>query len=294
LEQPDWLTQFGDETVERPAAEMPVAERESIPTPASEEPPTQPHIPAVDVSSLGKSEQEQDDSFAWLEALAAKRGASEGLLTKPEERLEEEPDWVKQAKGITGPSAPISSQQPPAKAEELGKSQQDIDDSLAWLESLAAKQGATEGLLTKPEERREEEPDWVKQAKSSSQPPSPVEQPPAKAEDLGKSQQDIDDSLAWLESLAAKQGATEGLLTKPEERRDEEPEWVKQAKSASQPPTPIEQAPAKAEELGQEPAGYRRLIGLAREPGCQARCHGRAFDQARRTPRRRTRLGQAG
>ena len=248
MEQPDWLTQFGSETAERPATEMPAAESEPIPSVESDEAPTKPHIPVVDVSSLGKSEQEQDDSFAWLEALAAKQGASEGLLTKPEERLEEEPEWVKQAKGITQPSTPISSEQPPAKVDELGKSQQDIDDSLAWLESLAAKQGATEGLLTKPEERREEEPEWVKQARSASQPPTPTEQAPAKVEELGKSQQEIDDSLAWLESLAAKQGATEGLLTKPEERREEEPDWVKQARAATPPPTPPEATPPAPEE----------------------------------------------
>ena len=52
------------------------------------------------VDNLGMSSEEQDDSFAWLENLAAKQGATEGLLTKPEERLEEEPDWVKQAKGM--------------------------------------------------------------------------------------------------------------------------------------------------------------------------------------------------
>ena len=46
-------------------------------------------------------------------------------------------------------------------------------------------------------------------------------------------------SFAWLENLAAKQGATEGLLTKPEDRLEQEPEWVRQAKDlgAQQPPT---------------------------------------------------------
>ena len=53
-----------------------------------------------DKGNLGMGEDEQDDSFAWLENLAAKQGATEGLLTNPEERLEEEPDWIKQAKGL--------------------------------------------------------------------------------------------------------------------------------------------------------------------------------------------------
>jgi tetratricopeptide (TPR) repeat protein len=211
-----------------------------------------PSQPAANVEELGKSEQEQDDSFAWLESLAAKQGASEGLLTKPEERLEEEPEWVKQAKGLT--SEPVSSQAP-APVEELGKSEQERDDSFAWLENLAAKQGATEGLLTKPEERLQEEPEWVKQAKSvPSEPPvtqqPPVTEPAASVEELGKSDQERDDSFAWLEGLAAKQGASEGLLTKPEERLEEEPEWVKQSRPIPSEP-PIAQPPAASvEELG--------------------------------------------
>jgi tetratricopeptide (TPR) repeat protein len=206
-------------------------------------------------ATLGMSEEEQDDSFAWLENLAAKQGATEGLLTKPEERLEEEPDWIKQVKGVETAQPPT--EQPPViepaanRAEELGKSEHERDDAFAWLESLAAKQGASEGLLTKPEERLEEEPEWVRQAKSlNEQPqevpaaPTPQEEQPAvtesiaSLEDLGKSEQERDDAFAWLESLAAKQGATEGLLTKPEERLEEEPEWVKHAKdvSAQEPP----------------------------------------------------------
>ncbi len=216
--------------------------------------------PVASVEDLGKSKQERDDSFAWLENLAAKQGATEGLLTKPEDRLEVEPEWVQQAKKSTGelPSLPSTQQseiQPAANIEDLGKSQSDIDDSLAWLENLAAKQGATEGLLIEPEDRMDKEPDWVSQVKSapaqptSAQPPAQQpaaqeQQPAANVEDLGKSQSEIDDSLAWLENLAAKQGATEGLLIKPEDRMDKEPDWVSQVKSA---PQPVEQTQPPAQ-----------------------------------------------
>lgn len=229
-------------------------------------PSAAPETPAA--GSLGMSSEEQDDSFAWLENLAAKQGATEGLLTKPEERLQEEPDWVKQVKGAEAgqpagrPVGQPPTLQPPAappveSVAELGKSEQERDDSFAWLESLAAKQGATEGLLTKPEERLEKEPEWVQQARSVGeqpketaplQPPQeekpPVAEPAAKLAELGKSEQERDDSFAWLESLAAKQGATEGLLTKPEERREEEPQWVKQAKDVDAGQSPAQQPPA--------------------------------------------------
>jgi cytochrome c-type biogenesis protein CcmH/NrfG len=222
--------------------------------------------------NLGKSTEEQDDSFAWLESLAAKQGATEGLLTTPEERREEEPDWVKQAKGIDVPADQPLTTKPAANQAELGKGEQEQDDAFAWLESLAAKQGATEGLLTKPEERREEEPDWVKQAKATGDQPQEVQpeqapqempatelEPAANVEELGRSEAEREDAFAWLESLAAKQGATEGLLTKPEERKEEEPEWVKHAKdvsaeqlSTTEPPSSVEDTAAWLRSLDED------------------------------------------
>ena len=308
-EQPDWLKQLGSEA-EVPGVEPgstdfdflnQLTEEPVLETPESTTPP-------ADVDKLGLSQQERDDSFAWLESLAAKQGANEGLLTTPEERREEEPDWVKQAKGLsaTKPPTPVEPAISEASVnfEELGKSEEEQEDSFAWLENLAAKQGATEGLLTKPEERREEEPDWVKQAKDFGiqQPPTsvtpepepeaeqpakvdeveewlqnleghapseqvsaadetamwlrkldeaegesvqPITSPSADLDKLGKSEEEQEDSFAWLENLAAKQGATEGLLTKPEDRLEEEPEWVKQAKdlNVQQPPTPVTPEP---------------------------------------------------
>ena len=303
-EQPDWMKDLGgEEPVSSEEEEdgldfLNELTSESQPEPEQQAPIEQPEAevpvkpvsqPSDDADNLGKGEQEIDDALAWFESLAAKQGATEGLLTKPEERREDEPDWVKQAKGLKEeqpktpvPQAPVEQvpvEQPPveepepavpqptASTDNLGKGEQDIDDALAWFEGLAAKQGATEGLLTKPEERREQEPEWVKQAKESgelktpAQQQAPVEQHPAEepepvapqstanVDDLGKSEQDVDDALAWFESLAAKQGATEGLLTKPEERREQEPEWVKQAKEsgAKQPPVQ-QQAPVEEPE----------------------------------------------
>jgi cytochrome c-type biogenesis protein CcmH/NrfG len=243
---------------------------------------------------LGMSEEEQDDSFAWLESLAAKQGATEGLLTKPEDRLEEEPDWIRQAKSMEETSAaqppmeqpPIA--EPAASLEGLGMSEEEQDDSFAWLESLAAKQGATEGLLTKPEERLEDEPEWVRQAKrlDTQAQEAPVEQTPeieqpavsepaSSVEGLGTTEQEREDSFAWLEALAAKQGASEGLLTRPEERPEEEPEWVKQARdlgeaSAAEPapePTPaVDEIDVWLQNLEGERAVPEREAGLEEQP----------------------------
>jgi competence ComEA-like helix-hairpin-helix protein len=53
---------------------------------------------------------------------------------------------------------------------------------------------------------------------------------PALAEEAPVSEVDEDAAMAWLESLAAKQGAAEDeLLTSPEERLDQPPEWIQEA-----------------------------------------------------------------
>ncbi len=249
-EEPDWLSQFGAQP--QAAESKPASDDFDFLRGLAEQPPApaQP-APAANVEELGKSQSEIDDSLAWLENLAAKQGATEGLLIKPEDRMEKEPDWVQQAK--SAPQPPVTP--PAANVEELGKSQSEIDDSLAWLENLAAKQGATEGLLVKPEDRMEKEPDWVQQVKSAPQPP--VTPPAANVEELGKSQSEIDDSLAWLENLAAKQGATEGLLVKPEDRMEKEPDWVQQVKSA---PQALAQPPVEQPVPAQDTASWLRSL----------------------------------
>jgi uncharacterized protein Smg (DUF494 family)/tetratricopeptide (TPR) repeat protein len=287
--EPEWVAKIkGTSQPPTPEPQQPVVPVESSTTqPAVQQPPVQePQQAVANVSELGTSQSEIDDSLAWLENLAAKQGATEGLLVKPEDRKDKEPDWIAKIKGTSQPptsepqqsvvNAQPTAIQPPveqtpvqqssASVADLGTSQSEIDDSLAWLENLAAKQGATEGLLVKPEDRKDKEPDWVTKIKSSSQPPvqqpqvqepqqqpaatqppvepPPAQQPAANVADLGTSQSEIDDSLAWLEGLAAKQGATEGLLVKPEDRMDKEPDWVSQVKSAPTQPTPT-QVPAE-------------------------------------------------
>jgi tetratricopeptide (TPR) repeat protein len=105
--------------------------------------------------------------------------------------MDKEPDWVTQAR-----SAPAAEPEP-TPATNLGTSQQEIDDSLAWLENLAAKQGATEGLLLKPEERMDKEPDWVAQARSA-----PVAEPePIAGTEPEPEPASADDMPAWLRGL---------------------------------------------------------------------------------------------
>ena len=137
------------------------------------------------------------------------------------------PDWMR---GIDSQNEPVQSG---ASIENLGKSAQEQDDAVAWLESLAAKHGARpEELVTDPNKRSETPPEWVLQAQNMDQ-QAPASQVPAPTvESLGSTAQEQDDAVAWLESLAAKHGAKpEELVTDPSKRFDTPPEWVSQAQS---------------------------------------------------------------
>lgn len=133
----------------------------------------------------------------------------------------------------------------------------DMDAAMAWLESLAANQGADEAtLITPPEQRTATPPDWISES-LADQETSPVDEmniPPVVEEPLSEidfeaevptstsadTQEatvaveseniDMDNAFAWLESLAARQGAEEEtLITRPEDRIEEVPEWIERA-----------------------------------------------------------------
>lgn len=240
-DQPGTLDQAPVEA--EPAPSMPATDDLSFLDQPSEQPQEQtlastPSAPALDTSNL--SSQAEDDAFAWLESLAVKQGSTEGLLVKPEDRLAEEPDWVKQAKSLTTgeltqtpASAPVAETpqavEPPAGTiEDLGKSEKELEDSFAWLESLAVKQGSTEGLLVKPEDRTESEPDWVKQAKEISEPLTPPVQ-----EEMPQPASPMDTAM-WLKSLDAEGPVTEPVQSPAD---DEVTSWLQKLDAE----TPVEE-----------------------------------------------------
>ena len=247
----DWLAGLGAAAgvaAVAAAVEPPVAEE---PAPVSDVQPELAPREGLDgeplsalISGPGTTESEQDEAFKWLEMLAAGQGAKpEELLTKPEERLDQAPDWVdgvdEAAPAAAAPAqAPQFVPEPPIEVEsepaltELsapvtapGTSELEQDDAFKWLESLAAGQGAKpEELLTKPEERLEQAPGWVGEVEN---PPTVLSAPVTAP---GTSESDQDESFKWLENLAAGQGAKpEELLTKPEERLEHSPEWLSEA-----------------------------------------------------------------
>lgn len=256
---------------------------EEIPSKFEESFQPQEESVAFPESKIGLSEpppEDLDAALAWMEALAARQGAPEETLTisSPEQRTEEIPDWLKgqieqtllaeEEKAvelqeaqipseplpeliaeetetvIEEPSQPEVAQKAEIEVTEQSPNLTDLDAALAWMEALAARQGAEPETLTitPPEQRQETPPEWIREelqgVESAVAPEVSVSEelhppvPPIAEESKGipsvsveKSLEEMspDEAFAWLESLAARQGAQEGTLFTPEEERPEAP-----------------------------------------------------------------------
>lgn len=185
-----------------------------------------------------------EDMPDWIRALRP----SESAVAEPTPAAAEDlPDWLRNLGAETpAPSAPEPGPTPAPAAAEAGS----LSD---WLASLQEETGPAAPAPTPPPA-----------AAPAPRPTPPPAAAPGSIGDLGTRPEDQDAALAWLESLAAKQGAkAEELITRPEERRESAPEWVEQARavageSAPAAPTPTAQPvePEPAEEL---PAWLRDL-----------------------------------
>jgi hypothetical protein len=220
---------------------------------------------------LGTSADEQEDAIAWLEGLAAKHGAKpEELVTKPDERMETEPEWIQQARAFkeeeaaeapplqAGPQAEPSADLPefiakmqvepvePPRAEAApvdagahAPSAAEQDDAIAWLESLAAKHGAKpEELVTDPTARKETAPEWVQKAAEAGAPAEGA-MPPEEA--LGSIPEWIEPAKDEAVSLSADLEDTQPQKPVPPAAVDETGIWLRdlgEGETAAETPAP--------------------------------------------------------
>jgi len=206
---------------------------------------------------------------AWLEDVESQpEGPSPTAEATPESEIE------------SAFSAAQATPQAPPAIDQSQLLTDDIESALAWLESLAARQGADEATLsTPPEARSDEPPAWIRETLESTLPPESGEEAPLPAEtptfqaisEVTPAEEtpeltaespgvldkiDEEAAFAWLESLAARPGADEEtLLTQPEARQEEPPAWVRaelessvSAEAQEVSPAPV---PAKEEEVGE-------------------------------------------
>lgn len=213
---PDWIRSMAPSAPETLAVEPVASEKDSM-----------DFLSSLGIAAAGQSESSDTPSNDWLSGA----GDTSSQEPAPASGL---PDWLSDLSGETAPEQPV-----PAPAAsglgDLGTSSADQDAAMLWLESLAAKQGANaDELITDPNARTEQAPEWVEQARSIGETPAA---PPASAApstglgDLGTSSAEQDAAMSWLESLAAKQGANaDELITDPNARTEQAPEWVEQAR----------------------------------------------------------------
>lgn len=117
--------------------------------------------------------------------------------------LDEEPETEWDPMRWSSEAEAAEMEQPAGAAEDL-----DTDEAFAWLEGLAARQGADEGLLVGADERQAEPPDWVT---TDAEAGREAETPQAEAQQLPEGQ-------PWETAEV-----TEALQPADEERLDSEP-----------------------------------------------------------------------
>jgi tetratricopeptide (TPR) repeat protein len=294
---PDWLKDIGagvaaGTAVPNPAdgLDQPKAEETLVSTqPAAPEPTSQASFePPLTVAhpedetpiqATGESTplNIEDDAMAWLESLAAKQGAKpEELLTKPEDRSAEMPDWLRPvdeqpSTSVTpedSPSLRVTSSleeslSPPAgelvndettpseetpsftaPAEETATTLIPGDDSKAWLDSLAAKTGVkAEDLATEGSQRSETPPDWM----DKTTPEQPVQDGSLTPE---TTQEDVT-ITTWLRKQDVIKALGRETLPPDEEPQavippsEELPDWLKDLNKQIEP----KETPKPAEEL---------------------------------------------
>lgn len=211
---------------------------------------------------------DSEAAFAWLEGLAAKRGVEEGLLLDAQDREEAPPDWAQEETQVEAEKAPEAVSETGEEEKPSGvpawlqpeDTQVSPDEetkptrirAAAEREEGAAEEKEAEGLPSWLVEMQEEEPQAEVEIPVQEEPPSLEETPAEEAfeetlqetsayEALEETLEEVPEqettppdlsdeeaAFAWLESLAAKQGATEGLLLDDEERSETAPEWVQE------------------------------------------------------------------
>ncbi len=264
---PDWATQLSEQEGEVPAPRIStigsspewLSELSGEPSAAEQTTPAQE--PSLDDWLKEGREEEQPpatttppstdegDALAWLESLAARQGAkADELVSSVEARTTETPDWVKKSAAEEKPFTPAKSEPPEEKP--------------AWLRQMEAESDYYEASRTAPTKPPPETPEWLKPLEEEAPPvpaddsldwlkPPQKETTPATPPSTSATPQGEEDALAWLESLAERQGAkSDELVSNVKDRDLETPEWVKQS-AIQEPPAPTPPAGDKSDWLKQ-------------------------------------------
>ncbi len=211
---------------------------------------------------------EKGDIPDWLRAMAPQgipvaSSAPEQVPTTPSSTSKGDiPEWLKGLGTVAAVESIPEPSQPPAAPK-------DTNVFPEWLKEMDAT-AASVSPETIPEEKLEQPLTEEALSPTPPAPPQPVVQEPTEPQGNapGWVDEDVpfqptgeakplkieDDAMAWLESLAAKQGAKEEeLLTKPGDRTEEMPDWLRSTNEPAVSPVPPEPVPSVDETLPLEP-----------------------------------------
>lgn len=239
VELPDWLKELSEEEQPefvsqafQPApetapwlAETPSSESDSVATwlnqlekpdeTVKEQEPFSEEIPEW-LQDLNQKSHLEADFQTTAEPTAAELPSFESET--PETPSQEElPPWLVTAREET-PVSPAD-ELPDWLKEDYSDTQQELPD---WLVSETSSEPVQPIIPEPPLSEEDTKPVFI-HAKDELEPQKQEILPP---EEIPSSKED--EAFAWLESLAAKQGAEEALLLSPEERREQPPEWIRE------------------------------------------------------------------
>lgn len=250
LEVPEWLKGLGDASAqsEEPITEAETPAAENIPdwlTDISPDEQPEQKLPEIaDTVDAGGADQAESGALpSWLQELEPQADrtpdTAEGGLPgaqdewtfefegrSPQDETEETmefPDWLKSVTDdeVFGQKSAVSlGQIEPPELPEIEPAP--IDEHPDWMSEIEQEYG-----LDKPA-KADEVMENEKEVPEAIPPEQPIPSQESKPEQAPFSmEEDVDSAFAWLESLAAKQGAREDeLLLSPDERKDLPPDWL--------------------------------------------------------------------
>jgi hypothetical protein len=225
--------------------------------------------PAAAEADMGEMPEDPEEARLWLERLMSREGRAVPAVAEQPAPVMEQPPV---------PAAPV------AEAETAGPAEG--EDVMEWLERLAARQGAPLEELpsmtaapaevvaetpvaepvaqpaaaeaapaTPPLQITDETPEWLRSALDETPAVAPPAAPGLQAPEGGVAPGE-EDAMAWLEQLAARQGAPLEELPSVQEgsttAQAEMPSWLSAAMQLEQ-PSAAEGQPAPAEPVAQAP-----------------------------------------
>ncbi len=212
-EVPTWLAELNQGDLEHTQPTRPVAsaftDAPAFTSPAASEPPEADETPAPEEAPPAKRPTEP--AANWLDDLQASSGMQDDLEPEADtdEPLAADADSTQRFEALGWESAaaePHSGEHEEPRAEQQAadadaslSASQEEQDTLNWLEGLAARRGAAEDeLLTDPEQRRTSKPEWL------SEPPAEIPQASQDAPPVP-----LSENLSWLDELAAAAGSVD-------------------------------------------------------------------------------------